>query len=438
MKIAVYGLGYVGSVTSACLSKLGHEVVGVDVQQFKVDQIQSGRTPIVEKGMAELVASGVKTGHLRATTDYRDAMRNSEVSILCIGTPSAEDGSLSLDQVAKVCRSLGEVLHESPGHHLFVPRSTMLPGSCEDFLLPELERASGRTAGQGFDIAYVPEFLREGSAVYDFMEAPLTVIGVRTPTAAEPLKRLFAATSEQVEVTAVRTAEMIKYACNSWHALKVVFGNEIGNLCKAQGVDSHEVMRIFCLDHRLNISPYYLKPGFAFGGSCLPKDVRAILRRAEALRVEVPVLNSVIASNDLQVANAVKLIEKTGRKKVGILGVSFKAETDDLRESPIIRVLESLVGKGYQLWVHDENVEISRVLGANKHFLDSEVPYLESILKPRVEEVLENAEVVVVANAGQAYRGVAGRLREDQVLIDLVHILGPKEPRPRGYVGLSW
>ncbi|HVP39277.1 MAG TPA: UDP-glucose/GDP-mannose dehydrogenase family protein [Candidatus Saccharimonadales bacterium] len=438
MKIAVYGLGYVGSVTSACLAKLGHSVVGVDIQKFKVDMIQSGRSPIVERGVAELVAEGVQAGRLRATTDFREAMRHAEVSILCIGTPSAEDGSLSLDQVRRVCRSLGEVLHESRGEHLFVPRSTMLPGSCEEVLLPELEQASGRRAGDGWDIAYVPEFLREGQAVYDFMEAPLAVIGARTPGAAEKLRGLFAQTAERVEVTGVRTAEMMKYACNSWHALKVVFGNEIGNLCKAMGVDGQEVMRVFCLDHRLNISATYLKPGFAFGGSCLPKDVRAIVRRADELQVRVPVLASILPSNDQQVLNAVRLIERAGRKKVGILGLSFKAQTDDLRESPIIRVLESLVGKGYQLWVHDENVELSRVIGANREFLEREVPYLESILQPRVEQVLENAEVVVVANQGAAYRGVAGRLREGQILIDLVHVLGANEPRPRGYVGLSW
>jgi GDP-mannose 6-dehydrogenase len=438
VKIAVYGLGYVGSVTSACLSKLGHEVVGVDIQQLKVDLIQSGRSPIVEKGMAEMTAEGVKAGLLRATTDYREAMRHAEVSILCIGTPSAEDGSLSLEQVRKVCRSLGEVLHESKGHHLFVPRSTMLPGSCEDVLLPELEKASGRKAGDGWDVAYVPEFLREGQAVYDFMEAPLTVIGVRTPGAADRLKALFAQTSEQVEITDVRTAEMMKYACNSWHAVKVVFGNEIGNLCKAHGVNSHEVMRIFCLDHRLNISPNYLKPGFAFGGSCLPKDVRAIVRRADEAQVRVPLLSSIIPSNDQQVLNAVRLIEKTGKKKVGILGLSFKAETDDLRESPIIRVLESLVGKGYNLKVHDENVEISRVIGANRQFLEAEVPYLEAILKPTVEEVLEHAEVVVVANLAPAYRSVLDRLRPDQLLIDLVRILPRGAARPKGYIGLSW
>lgn len=438
MKIAVYGLGYVGSVTSACLSHLGHEVMGVDINPLKVELIRSGKSPIVEGGLGEMVAAAVREGRLRATLDYREAMQFAEVSILCIATPSAEDGSLNLDYCRNVCRSLGEALAASQGHHLFVPRSTMLPGSCEDVLIPELEQASGRKVGDGYDVAYVPEFLREGSAVKDFMEAPLTVLGVRGERAAQTLQQLFGPTSERVETTTLRTAEMVKYVCNSWHALKVVFGNEIGNLCKAQDIDSHEVMRIFCLDRLLNISAAYLKPGFAFGGSCLPKDVRAILARARELNVEVPVLSSVIPSNDLQVANALRLIEKSGKKRVGILGLSFKAETDDLRESPIIRVLESLVGKGYQLAVHDENVQLARVIGANRQFLENEVPYLESILRLTVDEVLEQSDVVVVANHGKEYRGVASRIREGQTLVDLVRILDEKEARPRGYVGLSW
>ncbi len=438
MKIAVYGLGYVGSVTSACMSKLGHEVIGVDIQPLKVDLIRSGKSPIVEAGLGEMVAEGVKAGRLTATTDFLEAMRRSEISILCIGTPSAEDGSLSLDQVKKVCSSLGEALKESKGTHLFVPRSTMLPGSCEDVLMPELERASGRKPGDGWDIAYVPEFLREGTAVEDFFGAPMAVIGARTEESGAKLRKLFEATSNNVEVTDIRSAEMVKYVCNAWHALKVVFGNEVGNLCKAHAIDSHEIMRIFALDTRLNISAHYLKPGFAFGGSCLPKDVRAILRRAEDAQVRVPVLSAIIPSNDQQVANAIRAIEKTGKKKVGILGLSFKAETDDLRESPIIRVLESLVGKGYNLKVHDENVEISRVIGANRQFLEAEVPYLEAILKPTVEEVLEHAEVVVVANLAPAYRSVLDRLRPDQLLIDLVRILPRGAARPKGYIGLSW
>jgi GDP-mannose 6-dehydrogenase len=438
MKLAVFGLGYVGSVTSACLARLGHEVIGVDVNRFKVDRIAAGQSPIVEAGLGDLIASSVRAGRLRATTDYAEALEGAEASIVCVGTPSAEDGSLDLSHVRRMSHKIGETLAGTNSYHVLIVRSTMLPGSVEEHVVPLVESASNLTLGESLGVCYNPEFLREGTAVDDFFHPPLTVIGAADRRAADVAQSVFRDIEASVVTTTIRTAEMVKYVSNSFHALKVCFANEIGNLCKSEGIDSHEVMRIFCQDTKLNLSPYYLTPGFAFGGSCLPKDVRAVLHRLRQRGLESPVLESILPSNAQQIGNALTAIEKLRRKKLGIFGLSFKAETDDLRESPIIKVVESLVGKGYDLRVYDPNVEVSRIIGANKRFLEEEVPYLPLILKPTLEDVLDWAEVLVVANKSAEYTTIPSRLRPDQALVDLVRILPVPNGTPGKYVGLCW
>lgn len=438
MKLAVFGLGYVGSVSSACFAKLGHAVVGVDINRFKVDRIASGQSPIVEKQLGELIAEGVAGGRLTATDNYEEALRGAQASIVCVGTPSAENGSLDLSHVRRMTQKIGATLATMSDYHVLIVRSTMLPGSVEQEIVPLLESASGRHVGADLGVCYNPEFLREGTAVEDFFAPPLTVVGVSDPRAEAVARELYAALDAPLFTTQIRAAEMMKYVSNTWHALKVSFANEIGNLCKAESIDSHEVMRIFCEDTKLNLSPYYLKPGFAFGGSCLPKDVRAITYRLRQRGLKSPVLESILPSNVQQVQLALKTIEKLRRKKIGILGLSFKAETDDLRESPIIQVVESLVGKGYELRVHDTNVEMSRIIGANKQFLEEEVPYIPQVLKPDLADVTSWAEVLVVANKSAEYADVAAHLRPDQSLVDLVRISETPQNTAGKYVGLCW
>ena len=438
MKLAVFGLGYVGSVSSACFAKLGHSVVGVDINRFKVDRIASGQSPIVERDLGDLIRDAVTSGRLTATDNYEEALRGAQASIVCVGTPSAENGSLDLSHVRRMTQKIGATLAHMTDYHVLIVRSTMLPGSVEQEIVPLLESASGRHVGADLGVCYNPEFLREGTAVEDFFSPPLTVVGVSDARAEAVARELYAGVSAPFFTTQIRAAEMAKYVSNTWHALKVTFANEIGNLCKAEGIDSHEVMRIFCQDTKLNLSPYYLRPGFAFGGSCLPKDVRAILYRLRQRGIKSPVLEAILPSNLQQVELALKTIEKLRRKKIGILGLSFKAETDDLRESPIINVVESLVGKGYQLRVHDTNVEMSRIIGANKQFLEEEVPYIPQVLTPTLADVTDWAEVLVIANKSAEYAEVAMHLRPDQSLVDLVRISDTPQNTSGKYVGLCW
>jgi GDP-mannose 6-dehydrogenase len=438
MRVVVVGLGYVGSVCSACLASRGHAVTGVDVSPFKVDCIERGESPIVEKGLGELIAESRAAGRLRATTTIADAMPGAEVVLLCVGTPSAEDGSLDLSHVKRAAQEVGRTLGRTGTFTTVVMRSTMLPGSVEAQLRPVLEQASGLVAGRDFGVAYNPEFLREGSAVADFFGAELTVIGAGDPRSAEAVRTLYDGIGGGVEITGLRAAEMLKYVNNAFHALKVAFANEVGRLCKREGIDSHHIMELFCRDHRLNISATYLRPGFAFGGSCLPKDLRAIHSRARSHGMDLPVLEAILPSNDRHVEEAIHLIERTRRRRVGVLGLSFKAGTDDLRESPILRVIGALVGKGYAVLLHDPHIDMERVLGANRRFVEDEVPYLPERLRPTVEEVVRESEVLVIANGAPEYRGVGALLREDQVIVDLVRALD-RSAVPRGeYHGLAW
>jgi GDP-mannose 6-dehydrogenase len=438
MQVVVVGLGYVGSVCSACLASRGHRVIGVDTSAYKVDCIERGESPIVENDLTRLIAESRAAGRLSATTRIADAMPGADVVLVCVGTPSAEDGSLNLDHVKRACAEVGSAIASSGRYPVVVMRSTMLPGSVEDRLLPVLEQSSGGRAGALFGVAYNPEFLREGTAVADFFGAEYTVVGAQDSRSAARMRELYDGFGGEFVETSIRVAEMLKYVNNAYHALKVSFANEVGRLCKKEAIDSHEVMSIFCKDQRLNLSAYYLKPGFAFGGSCLPKDLRALHSLGRHHALDLPVIDNVMRSNDLHVEEAIHLIERFKKRKVGVLGLSFKSETDDLRESPILRVVSTLVGKGYSLLLHDPNVDIERLLGANRRFVESEVSYLPERLRKDLREVVEQSEVIVVANGSKPYREVGSMLAPGQVLIDLVHSVDPATVTNGEYHGLAW
>jgi nucleotide sugar dehydrogenase len=401
-----------------------------------VEIINSGNSPIVEPGVSELMSEAVSSGHLRATTSAHDAIHNSEVSLVCVGTPSRQNGSLDLSHVTRVCEEIGAALKTKRERHVVVMRSTMLPGTIHDVVVPALERTSGKTAGTGFGVCINPEFLREGSSLKDFYAPPFTLIGADDETTAATVKELYAKIDAPLFTTPVKTAEMIKYVCNSFHALKVSFANEVGNICKALAIDSHEVMNIVCEDKKLNLSSYYMKPGFAFGGSCLPKDLRAINYKAKELDVELPVLGSILTSNRLQVERAVQMVTKTGKKQIGVLGFSFKAGTDDLRESPMVTLIETLIGKGYKLSLYDRDVSLARLFGANKEYIEREIPHISTLMRGSVEEVVDDAEVVIIGNKAEEFRGVQARLKDGQVLIDLVRLFDDLSNET--YQGICW
>jgi GDP-mannose 6-dehydrogenase len=436
MKLSVFGIGYVGCVSAACFAKEGHHVLGVDVNPTKVEIINQGNSPIVEPGVSELMKEAVNSGHLRATTSAEEAVHNSEVSLVCVGTPSRANGSLELGHVTRVCEEIGAALKTKNERHVVVMRSTMLPGTIHDVVVPALERTSGKTAGTDFGVCINPEFLREGSSLKDFYAPPFTLIGADDETTSATVKELYAKIDAPLFTTPVKTAEMIKYVCNSFHALKVSFANEVGNICKALAIDSHDVMNIVCEDKKLNLSSYYMKPGFAFGGSCLPKDLRAINYKAKELDVELPVLGSILASNRLQVERAVQMVTKTGRKQIGVLGFSFKAGTDDLRESPMVTLIETLIGKGYKLALYDRDVSLARLFGANKEYIEREIPHISTLMRGSVEEVVNDAEVVIIGNKADEFKGVQSTLKEGQVLIDLVRLFD--DPSNETYQGICW
>ena len=437
MRISIFGMGYVGCVSAACFAKEGHEVLGVDANPVKVEIVNAGRSPIVEAGVEELIGEMVAAGRLRATTDAGEAVRESEVSLVCVGTPSNANGSLDLNYIKRVCKEIGGALEAKRERHIVVMRSTMLPGTIESVVVPTLEVYSGKKAGRDFGVCVNPEFLREGTSLKDFYSPPFTLIGADDEDVAAAVRRLYAGVDAPVLVVGVKAAEMVKYACNCFHALKVSFANEIGNVCKGLGIDSHEVMDAFCRDAKLNLSPYYLKPGFAFGGSCLPKDLRAITYKAKELDVDVPVLSAVMQSNRLQVERAVEMILRTGKKRVGLLGLSFKAGTDDLRESPMVTLVETLIGKGIKVSIYDRDVSLARLFGANKEYIEREIPHISQLMRESVGEVLEDAEVLVVGNKSEEFRQVGSELRGDQVLIDLVRLF---EGKVTGgpYQGICW
>ena len=438
MNVSVFGLGYVGSVSAASFAADGHTVVGVDVNADKVASLNEGRSPIVEKGLDDLIRDNTANGRLRATTSTADAVRDTELSLICVGTPSRKNGSLDLTYLERVAEQIGEALRNKDDYHVVVVRSTVLPGTTHDVVIPALERTSGKKYGTGFGVTVNPEFLREGTAIHDFRNPPLTLVGHNYRSDAEPTRALYAKVDAPMQTTTIRTAEMMKYASNTWHALKVTFANEIGNVCKRLKIDSHEVMDIFCKDQKLNLSAYYMKPGFAFGGSCLPKDVRALQYRAKEMDLEMPVIQAILGSNQLQIQHAFDEIVDTGKKKVGLLGFSFKAGTDDLRESPIVILAEALLGKGYQLCIYDKNVSLARLVGANKEYINTQIPHLSSLLTETIDEVLDKSEVIVVGNGAPEFGDALTRTRPGQIILDLVRVKTPREQIKGDYRGICW
>src|SRR3990172_3897482 len=422
MKLSVFGLGYVGCVSAACFAKEGHEVVGVDINPSKVNFVNDGKSPIVETGVGKLIEEMVASGRLRAACDTIEAINESEVSLVCVGTPSKSNGSLDLTYVKRVCEEIGAALAHKLDRHIIVVRSTMLTGTIENVVVPALQLYSRKQVGSDFDVCINPEFLREGSSLKDFYAPPFTLIGADDTNVGALLRPLYANISAPLFVTGVKAAEMVKYACNCFHALKVSFANEIGNICKALDVDSHEVMEVFCRDTKLNLSPYYLKPGFAFGGSCLPKDLRAITYKAKELDIEIPLLSAILPSNRSQIDRAIEMVLATERKRVGILGFSFKAGTDDLRESPMVTLIEALIGKGFQLAIYDRDVSLARLTGANKEYIEHEIPHISQLMRDDLTQVVQHAEVLIIGNHSEEFREIDGRLLDNHIVIDLVRL----------------
>ncbi len=437
MRVSVFGLGYVGTVSAGCLAADGHEVIGVDPLPTKVELINSGRSPIIEAEIGEIVAATAKAGRLRATSDPAEAIHGTELSFVCVGTPSQPNGNLDLKFIRRICEQIGQVLKIKTARHTVVIRSTILPGTMHKIVIPTLEESSGKKAGVDFGVCNNPEFLREGSAVKDFRCPPKTVIGEMNRAGGDILAALYEKLDAPLIRTNLETAEMVKYVDNSWHALKIGFANEIGNLSKSLGVDAHEVMKIFCQDRKLNISPAYLSPGFAFGGSCLPKDLRALSYQAKTNDLQLPILSSILPSNEMQISRGVQLIVEKEHARVGILGFSFKAGTDDLRESPLIEVIERLIGKGYDLRIYDKNVNIASLVGANRDFILNRIPHISKLMVSDVDAVLNHAQTVVIGNKDPDFARVPERLREGQVLIDFVRIT-EKGSKNGNYDGICW
>ena len=437
-RISIFGLGYVGSVTAGCLAMRGHRVVGVDVNPDKVAALNAGRSPVLEPGLEEHLAHARREGRVEATTDPHAAVAQTDLSFVCVGTPSLANGKLDLRVVQAVCRELGAAMAAKNAEHTVVVRSTVLPGTAESLVIPELERSSGRRCGTGFHVCSNPEFLREGTAVADFLDPPMTVIGSAGPDASRALAEIYAWAPGEVFHTSLRAAEMIKYSCNCFHALKIAFANEMGALCKELAVDADEVTRVFTADTRLNISPAYLRPGFAFGGSCLPKDLRALGYRARELDLELPLLGAVLPSNDQHLDRAAELVLGHGRRDIALLGLSFKPATDDLRESPQVRLVKRLLGEGCSVRIWDPHVSMGRIIGSNRAFIEQFIPHIGSLLHERIETVLEGAEVVVLATTALSGDELLPLLREGQAVVDLVHLDKARRPRTDGYQGICW
>ncbi|MDX6428848.1 MAG: GDP-mannose 6-dehydrogenase [Streptosporangiaceae bacterium] len=438
VKISVFGLGYVGCVSAACLASQGHEVVGVDVNPAKIELITRGQAPVVEERIGELTSEVVRTGALRATSDVAEAIAVTEISLICVGTPSAPNGSLSTTYLERVAEQIGQALAAQDRWHTVVFRSTMLPGTCTELLIPILEKVSGLTAGVDFGVAVNPEFLREGTSVRDFFEPPKTVIGELDPVSGDQVAALYEGLPGEVFRVPIPVAEMTKYADNSFHGLKIAFANELGAICGALGLDSHQVMDVFLADRKLNISPAYLRPGFAFGGSCLPKDLRGLVYAARRADIAVPLLSHVLPSNEEHLRRAFDLVAGTGKRRIGLFGLSFKPGTDDLRESPLVELAERLLGKGYDLRIYDANVSMSRLMGANRDYIESRLPHLSELLSNSVEDVLAHAQVCVVGCKDPAVlSALAGA--GDRAIIDLVRLPDAQARRQQpGYVGLGW
>jgi GDP-mannose 6-dehydrogenase len=437
--VSVFGLGYVGSVTAACLAHQGHRVMGVDVNPVKVEMLAAGKCPIIEARMDELVAEGHRTERLQTTSDAAAAVADSEISFVCVGTPSQRNGKLDLSHVEHVCGEIGEGLRRKNGSHTVVLRSTVLPGTTETVVIPKLEAASGKRAGRDFWVAYNPEFMREGSAVADFFQPSCTVMGARDPAHLALLREIFAWAPGKVFETPIAVAELVKYASNVFHALKVGFANELGTLSKQMGVDTEMLAEIFASDTRLNISPAYLKPGFAFGGSCLPKDLRALGYRARELDLRLPLIEAISASNHEHVERAVEAVLHTKKNKVGLLGLSFKAGTDDLRESPQVQLTKRLLGEGCQIRIWDASVSLGQLTGSNRQFIQEVIPHIGSLLSASLQEVVENSEVVIIGSASVQSEILSPLLGPNHCVIDLVNLEKLRRVQgPASYEGICW
>jgi GDP-mannose 6-dehydrogenase len=438
MKISIFGMGYVGAVSAACLARDGHEVTGVDLDPVKLELIRSGRSPIIEEGIQELTRQVVAAGRLTVSNDSTAAIKASELSFVCVGTPASPNGRQDLSAILRLADQLGDILKHKSDFHTVVIRSTVEPGTVEEHIRPRLEAHSGKRAGVDFGLCFQPEFLREGTSIKDYDNPPFTVVGSASERSAAQLRELFGHLPCDFVITDIRTAEAMKYACNAFHALKVTFANEIGRLSQSLGVDSHGVMSLVCKDTRLNISPAYLRPGFAFGGSCLPKDLKALLYLGKQRDVVTPMLASLLPSNRVHIDHAIDLVLADGRRNVGMLGLSFKTGTDDLRESPLVTLAERFIGKGLNLKIYDPEVSLSRLMGANKRYIEHTIPHIAQIMCGSLEEMMAPAEILIV---GIARRDLTDRLcadaRAEQLVLDLVNIPARGALRA-AYRGVCW
>jgi GDP-mannose 6-dehydrogenase len=438
LSISVFGLGYVGTVTAACLAHKGGNVIGVDLSPTKVQALDSGRSPVVEPRVESLVAEAHASRTLRATADSEDAVLHSDISFLCVGTPSLRNGKLDLGHIEPVCLEIGKTLKKKNSFHLVVLRSTVLPGTAETLVIPALEKSSGKKLGQDFGVCVNPEFMREGTAVADFLEPSVTVIGAADRAHSAKLREVYHWVPGRTFETSFRSAEMVKYVCNSWHAVKVSFANEVGTLAKELGVDAEAVVEIFSADTKLNISPTYLKPGFAFGGSCLPKDVRALNYRAKELDLDLPLFQSILPSNDEHLDRAVEMVLAAGKHNIAMLGLSFKAATDDLRESPQVQLVKRLLGEGCTIKIWDDNVSLGRLLGSNRDYIEQAIPHIGSLLENDLKQILNDAQVVVIATRGISREDLQSGLRPDQIVLDLVNLERARRPAADRYEGICW
>lgn len=437
MRVAVFGLGYVGTVCAGCLADVGHSVVGVDVVPSKVELVNAGRSPVLEAGLAECVQRGVGAGRLRATGDAPEAVGATEIAMVCVGTAGLPNGDHDLRYLRRVCEGIGHALRERPGDwYGIVVRSTVLPGTIEQVVIPTIEGASGLRCPRDFGVASNPEFLRESTAIDDFLHPPLTVVGAADPRMRAALERLYQPIQAPVIMTEIRTAEALKLVSNAFHAMKIVFANEIGTLCKALGVDGRAVMELFVRDRKLNVSAAYLRPGFAFGGSCLPKDVRALARLARRSETDLPLLEAVLRSNELHVRRAVRMVEESGARRVALLGLTFKPGTDDLRESPTVELAQVLLGRGYELRIYDPFLDLARLTGANKRYIDEQIPHLSKLLVSSPEAAVDDSQVVVVGYAAPEFRPALAALNGDHRVIDLAGMDG--DSGTAGYEGIAW
>ncbi|HSF87010.1 MAG TPA: nucleotide sugar dehydrogenase [Acidimicrobiia bacterium] len=437
MRVAIFGLGYVGSVTAGCLTRDGHHVVGVDPNLTKLELLRTGRSPVIEPGLDQLIQSAAEAGRLEGTTSAADAVERTDLAFVCVGTPSQKNGQINLDHVQTVMDQIGSALRERTGRYIVVLRSTVLPGTTRNTVVAALEASSGKTAGVDFDVCFVPEFLREGSAVADYFDPPKTVIGSLDGKAPEAIHSLFERFEAPLIITDLETAEMIKYVDNAWHAVKVGFANEVGRLARAANIDGRRVMDIFTEDTKLNISTKYLRPGQAFGGSCLPKDLRAIEHHAKTIDLDLPIMSSVLPSNDVHLDHAFDLIEESGSKQIGILGLSFKGGTDDVRESPMMELAERLIGKGYDLRIHDPVVSLSALVGANREFLMAQIPHISQLLVESIDDVVRHAETIVIGTDHASFKDVISMRRDDQTIVDLIGLV-PYDEQPERYRGICW